>query len=93
MEDTILQEGFLGLYGVYLKNQSFESKCCLDLKIASIIKKYFNTIHNSTELKQIDDSRKSNENKIYSILQDRTVGQKLYFVRSADIKGVFSKSG
>ena len=93
MEDPILQEGLLGLYEFYLKNQSFGIEMLLGFKKLHLsLKNILKTIHNSTELKPIDDSRKSNENKIYSILQDRRVRQKLYFVRSADIKEFLVKA-
>ena len=65
-------------------------------ELPSVIKQYNNTIHHSTKMKPIDASKKSNERKVYSNLQDRRVRQKPKFklgdlVRTADIKRVFSK--
>ena len=65
-------------------------------ELPSVIKQYKNTIHNSTKMKPIDASKKSNEKLVYSNLQDKRrklnpkykVGQ---LVRTADIKKVFSK--
>ena len=65
-------------------------------ELPSVIKKYNNTIHNSTKMKPIDASKKSNEKLVYSNLQDKRkilnpkykLGQ---LVRTADIKRVFSK--
>ena len=65
-------------------------------ELPSVIKKHNNTIHNSTKLKPIDPSKKSNEKEVYSILQDKRrklnpkfkLGQ---LVRTADIKRVFGK--
>ena len=65
-------------------------------ELPSVIKKYKNTIHNSTKMKPIDASEKSNEKLVYSILKDNREIQKAKFklgqlVRTADIKRVFSK--
>ena len=65
-------------------------------EIPSVIKQYNNTIHNSTKKTPIQASKKVNEKKVYSNLQDRRrklnpkykLGQ---LVRTADIKKVFSK--
>ena len=64
--------------------------------LSSVIKKYNNTIHNSTKMTPIQASKKSNQNEVYSNLRsDRErqtpktkLGQSL---RTADIKKVFSK--
>ena len=55
-----------------------------------------NTIHSSTKLTPNQASKKANERKVYSNLQDRRVRQKPKFklgqlVRTADIKRVFSE--
>ena len=65
-------------------------------ELPSVIKQYNNTIHNSTKMKPIDASKKSNEKLVYSNLQDKRkilnpkykLGQ---LVRTADIKRVFNK--
>ena len=65
-------------------------------ELPSVIKQYNNTIHHSTKMKPIDASKKSNEEKVFTNLQDRRVKQQPKFklgqlVRTADIKRVFSK--
>ena len=65
-------------------------------ELPSVVKKYNNTIHNSIKMTPNQASKKSNERKVYSNLQDRRVRQKPKFklgqlVRTADIKKVFSK--
>ena len=65
-------------------------------EIPSIVKKYNNTIHHSIKMNPNQASKKTNERKVYSNLQDRRVGQKPkvklgQLVRTADIKRVFSK--
>ena len=65
-------------------------------ELPSVIKQYNNTIHDSIKITPNQASKKSNERKVYSNLQDRKVRQKPKFklgqlVRSADIKRVFSK--
>ena len=65
-------------------------------ELPSVIKKYNNTIHSSTEMKPIDASKKSNEKLVYSNLQDNGVKHEPKYklgdsVRTADIKQVFSK--
>ena len=65
-------------------------------ELPSVIKKNNNIIHDSTKMKPIDASKKSNEKLVYSNLQDRRVRQqpknKLgQLVRTADIKRVFNK--
>ena len=65
-------------------------------ELPSVIKQYNNTIHNSTKMKPIDASKKSNGKLVFSNLQDKReilnpkykLGQ---LVRTADIKRVFSK--
>ena len=44
-------------------------------ELPSVIKKYNNTIHHSTKMKPIDVSKKSNEKKVSSNLQDRRVNK------------------
>ena len=66
-------------------------------KLPSVVKKYNNTIHNSTKMTPIDVSKKSIEKEVYSNLQDRRVKQQAKYklgqlVRTADVKRVFSKS-
>ena len=63
---------------------------------SSVIKQNNKTIHSSTKMTPNQASKKSNENLIYSNLQDRTIGQqpknKLgQLVLTADTKQVFSK--
>ena len=65
-------------------------------ELPSVIKKYNNTIHSSIKMTPNQASKKSNERKVYSNLQDKRVKQKPKFklgqlVRTADIKKVFSK--
>ena len=65
-------------------------------ELPSVIKKYNNTIHHSTKMTPVQASKKTNERKVYSNLQDRRVRQKPKFklgdlVRTADIKSVFCK--
>ena len=65
-------------------------------ELPSVIKQYNNTIHNSTKMKPIDASKKSNEKEVYSNLKDNREVRKPKFklgqlVRTADIKRVFSK--
>ena len=59
-------------------------------EVSSVVKKYSNTIHLSTKMTPIQARRKSNENLVYSNLQDRRYKQppkiKLgQLVRTADI--------
>ena len=65
-------------------------------ELSSVIKKYNNTIHESTEMEPIDGSLKINEKEVYSNLQDK--GNRLnpkvklgQIVRTADNKKVFSR--
>ena len=65
-------------------------------ELSSVINKDNITIHNSTKMKPIDASRKSNEKEIYSNLRDDRDKHppKIkhgHLVRTADIKKVFSK--
>ena len=65
-------------------------------ELPSVIKQFNNTIHNSTEMKSIDASEKSDEKLVYSNLKDNREIQKAEFelgrlVRTADIKRVFIK--
>ena len=65
-------------------------------ELPSVVKKYNNTIHSSPKMTPIQASKKVNERKVYSNLQDRRVKQQPKFklgqlVRTADIKRVFSK--
>ena len=62
----------------------------------SVIKQYNNTIHHSTKMTPIQASKKSNEKIVFDNLRDDREKQqpeyKLgHFVRTADIKRVFSK--
>ena len=41
-------------------------------ELSSVVKQYNNTIHNSTKMKPIDASKKSNEKVVYSNLQDES---------------------
>ena len=64
-------------------------------ELSSVVNKYNNTIHNSIKMTPIQASKKSNERKVYSNLQDRRVKQQAKYnlgqlVRTADIKRVFS---
>ena len=65
-------------------------------ELPSVIKKYNNTIHHSIKMTPVQASKKPNERKVYTNLQDKRVRQKPNFnlgdlVRTADIKRVFSK--
>ena len=65
-------------------------------ELSSVVNKYNNTIHNSIKMTPVQASKKVNERKVYSNLQDQRVKQppkdKLgQLVRTADIKKVFSK--
>ena len=65
-------------------------------ELSSVVIKYNNTIHNSIEMTPIQASKKSNERKVYSNLQDKREKQTPKYklgllVRTADIKRVFSK--
>ena len=65
-------------------------------ELPSVIKQYNSTIHHSIKMTPNQASKKSNERKVYSNLQDRRVRQKPKFksgqlVRTADIEKVFSK--
>ena len=65
-------------------------------ELSSVVKKYNNTFHHSIKMTPILASKKSDERKVYTSLQDRRVIQKPKFklgdlVRTADIKRVFSK--
>ena len=65
-------------------------------ELPSIIKQYNNTIHNSIKMAPIQASKKSNERKVYSNLQDKREKQTQKYklaqlVRTADIKRVFTK--
>ena len=65
-------------------------------ELPSVIKQYNNTLHHSIKMTPNQASKKSNERKVYSNLQDRRVKQQPKYdlgqlVRTADIKRVFSK--
>ena len=63
-------------------------------ELPSVVKQYNNTIHHSIEMTLVQASKKSNETKVYSNLQDRKVKQAKFklgqLVRTADIKRVFN---
>ena len=65
-------------------------------EVPHVIKKYNNTIHHSTKMTPIHASKQSNEEEVYSNLQDKKEKQTPKFklgqlVRTADFKRVFSK--
>ena len=65
-------------------------------ELPSVIKQYNNTIHHSIKMTPNQASKKSNERKLFTNLQDRRDKQKPKYklgqlVRTADIKRVFSK--
>ena len=65
-------------------------------ELPSVIKQYKKTIHSSTKMTPNQASKKANERKVYTNLQDRRVRQqpkfkKVQLHRTADIKRVFSK--
>ena len=65
-------------------------------ELPSVVKKYSNTIHHSNKMSPNQASKKSNERKVYSNLQDRRVKHQPIFklgqlVGTADIEKVFSK--
>ena len=66
-------------------------------ELPSVVNKYNNTIHSSIKMTPNQASKKANERKVYSNLQDRRDKQLPKFnlgqlVRTADIKKVFSKA-
>ena len=94
---AVFAEGFNKTIRNLLKKPVFEKKNADWIsELPSVIKKYNNTIHHSTKMTPVQASKKTNERKVYSNLQDRRVRQKPKFqlgdlVRTADIKRVFSK--
>ena len=65
-------------------------------ELPSVIKKYNNTIHKSTEMTPIERSEKVNEKTVFSNIQDKREKRKPKFnlwdlVRTADIVTVFRK--
>ena len=65
-------------------------------ELPSVIKQYNNTIHHSIKMTPIQASKKSNQKLVYNNLKDDREVQKPkfklgQFVRTADIKRVFSK--
>ena len=80
-----------------LKKPVFEKrKSNWTSELPSVDKEYNNTNQHSTKMTPIHASQKSNENVVYSNLQDRRVKQKPKFklrqlVRTPDIKRVSSK--
>ena len=80
-----------------MKNPVFEKGSADWLsELPSVIKQYNNTIHRSIKMTPNQAIKKSNERKVYTILQDPRVRQKAIFklvqlARTADIKRVFSK--
>ena len=66
-------------------------------ELPCVIKKYIYSIHKSAKTTPIQASKKANEKLVYSNLQDRRVSQQSKYelgqlVRTADIKGIFSKA-
>ena len=65
-------------------------------ELSAVVKKFNNSMHSSTKMTPNQASKKSNERKFYTNLQDPRVRQKPKFklgqlVRAADIKRVFIK--
>ena len=65
-------------------------------ELGSVVKKYNNTIHNSTKMNPVQASKKSNEKVVYNNLEDKREIQKPKFklgqlIRTSDIKRVFSE--
>ena len=65
-------------------------------ELPSVVKKYNNTIQHSIKMTPVQASKKSNEKIVYNNLKDNRVKQKPkyrlgQFVRTSDIKRVFSK--
>ena len=65
-------------------------------ELPSVIKQYYNTIHNSIKITPFEASKKSNEKEVYSNLQHKCKKINPKFkpgdlVRASDIKRVFSK--
>ena len=87
-----IAERFIGTVRSLLKKPVFvKGNANWISELPSVIKIYNNTIHNSTEMKPIDASKKSNETEVYSNLQDNREVRKPNFnlgqlVRTADIK-------
>ena len=66
-------------------------------ELTSVIKQYNDTIQNSSKMKTIDASEKSNKNEIYSNVKDNRKVRKPRFdlgqlVRTGEITQVFSKA-
>ena len=80
-----------------LKKPAFEKgKADWLSELPSVIKQYNNSYHNTLKMTPIQASKKSNERKVYSNLQDKREKQTRKFnlgqlVRTADFKRVFSK--
>ena len=81
----------------FLKKPVFEKGNADRLsELPSVIKKYNNTIFNSTKMTLNSASKKSNEKLVYSNLRDKKKKESpeftlVHLVRTADIKRVFSK--
>ena len=93
---AVFAERFIRTKGNLLKNPVFEKGNADWLsEVPSVIKKYKNTIHNSTKMKPIDASKKLNDELVYSNLHDQRLKQKPkikwgQLVRTANNKRVFS---
>ena len=80
----------------FLKKPVFEKgKADWLSELTSVIRKYNNTIHNSTKMTPVQANKKANEKEVYSNLQDRRDSHQPKFklgqlIRTADIKRVFS---
>ena len=78
----------------FLKKPVFEKGNAGWLReLPSVIKKYNNTIHNSTKMKPVYASKKVNEKSVFNNLQDKTEKQKpnsklRQLFRTADIKSL-----
>ena len=94
---AVFAERFNKTVRILLKKPVFEKGNADWLsELPSIVEKYNNTIHHSIKLTPTRASKKSNERKVYSNLQDRRVKQQPKYnlgqlIRTADIKRVFSK--
>ena len=94
---AVFAEGFNRTIGNLLKKPVFLAGNADWLsELPSVIKQYNNTIHHSIKMTPIQASKKSNQKLVYNNLKDDREVQKPkfklgQFVRTADIKKVFSK--
>ena len=94
---TVFAERFNRTIRNLLKKPIFlKGKASWISELSSVVKKYNNTVHNSTKMTPIRASKKSIEKLMFDNLQDKRQNQKPKFhlgqlVRTSDIRSVFSK--